>query len=779
MTTQSTVSRYLRLLLRQSPEQKRADAVLAGEATAKRGELAEVLVAQATCAVHDPRAKEPAALLRLAKRLRRRSFPINLARRLLRTKFWDDEKEEVLRELAPGLDGEELEQLRREIRAELALVTALATDLSADYRLRRAMEVLQSGGSGPDDPDADRTTLQRAGFICKQLWERGLREGELRQACDYYRRAMDAAETPGGRLSSAAEVAYLLDVQAEVERGGRQGVGGEARIVEADELRRRILAELGSSEELQGKFRSLINLAQMHFGLQQWDEARALLEKARGLKNIPGWLLENTARELVLRGPRGERPGSRPALDNWKRRHKVPMLILNATTLNTGHNWQFTATWMGESPAAIDPQVDSNYRLRRLYLAREAPPPHRRTTLGKAVAASAGVPALFDPTTLRELYEDKLVRLVDGGVFDNQGTASLLEQDCRVMLVSDASGQMDSDDHPSPSPLRVPFRANAILMNRVRQAQYRDLRVREEADLLRHVFYIDLRKDLEGEPVDWVDCVDPKKVARDRHRSQQPRGAGSERRTSYGVIAGLQRKLSDIRTDLDTFCDAEAFALMASGYRQARLEGGRLLERVNELAAESGRPADHRWPFLGDIDGLLCGQRPESERRRKLERLLDVAHERLFRIWRPWLTQHWTRWLFFAALAAGLLVVVRFAWTALFEPHYLVELLREWVHDEDHLAIRVETLATALKVLIGLAVLMPLALVVVPLFPRLLGTLVHSVQLLVLGTVGWAIAWLHLLLFDPWYRRWLPVRPEPPPPAERDPLPDGQAQLTG
>lgn len=319
MTTQSTVSRYLRLLLRQSPEQKRADAVLAGEATAKRGELvelairlqrrrrpddysrarllleraaealagelgeadgqqqvdrlrgelAEVLVAQATCAVHDPRAKEPAALLRLAKRLRRRSFPINLARRLLRTKFWDDEKEEVLRELAPGLDGEELEQLRREIRAELALVTALATDLSADYRLRRAMEVLQSGGSGPDDPDADRTTLQRAGFICKQLWERGLREGELRQACDYYRRAMDAAETPGGRLSSAAEVAYLLDVQAEVERGGRQGVGGEARIVEADELRRRILAELGSSEELQGKFRSLINLAQMHFGLQQ------------------------------------------------------------------------------------------------------------------------------------------------------------------------------------------------------------------------------------------------------------------------------------------------------------------------------------------------------------------------------------------------------------------------------------------------------------------------------------------------------------------------------
>ena len=40
------------------------------------------------------------------------------------------------------------------------------------------------------------------------------------------------------------------------------------------------------------------------------------------------------------------------------------MLVLNATTLNTGHNWQFTSTWMGESPFSIDEEIDGNWRLR-------------------------------------------------------------------------------------------------------------------------------------------------------------------------------------------------------------------------------------------------------------------------------------------------------------------------------------------------------------------------------------------------------------------------------
>ena len=48
--------------------------------------------------------------------------------------------------------------------------------------------------------------------------------------------------------------------------------------------------------------------------------------------------------------PQGEPATFRPKYHNWRRCAKVPMLVLNATTLNTGHNWQFTASWMGEPP---------------------------------------------------------------------------------------------------------------------------------------------------------------------------------------------------------------------------------------------------------------------------------------------------------------------------------------------------------------------------------------------------------------------------------------------
>ena len=38
------------------------------------------------------------------------------------------------------------------------------------------------------------------------------------------------------------------------------------------------------------------------------------------------------------------------AVGNAVRNNKVPVLILNATSLNSGHNWIFTATSMGEVP---------------------------------------------------------------------------------------------------------------------------------------------------------------------------------------------------------------------------------------------------------------------------------------------------------------------------------------------------------------------------------------------------------------------------------------------
>jgi predicted acylesterase/phospholipase RssA len=135
-----------------------------------------------------------------------------------------------------------------------------------------------------------------------------------------------------------------------------------------------------------------------------------------------------------------------PKIHNWRRKAKVPVLILNATTLNRGHAWQYTASFVGESPWAIDPNADGTNRLRRMYH-DDAPPAYRSIRLGQAVVASACVPGLFEPVRLDGLEEKGkkaeplVLRQVDGGVHDNQGIASLFEQGCSVVLVSDASGQ--------------------------------------------------------------------------------------------------------------------------------------------------------------------------------------------------------------------------------------------------------------------------------------------------------------------------------------------------
>ncbi len=316
--------------------------------------------------------------------------------------------------------------------------------------------------------------------------------------------------------------------------------------------------------------------------------------------------------------PTDEAASFRPKYDNWRRKAKVPILILNATTLNTGHNWQFTASWMGEPPTTIDPDIDGNYRLRRMYYS-EAPKAHRKIRLGHAVAASAAVPGLFEPISLSGLYPDITVQLADGGVHDNQGIVGLLEQDCNVLLVSDASGQMGAIDNPGSGPLSVPLRSNSILMARVREAEYDDLVARRASERLRGLMFVHLKKDLDVDPIDWIDCKDPIEA------SEEARPA--ERRgplTRYGILKDMQRKLAAIRTDLDSFSDAEAFSLMASGYRMTEFELARSITSFPVPYAD--RPD---WRFL-QIEPFLSGRQESS----RFAKLLDVAGQRAFKVFR-------------------------------------------------------------------------------------------------------------------------------------------------
>ena len=262
--------------------------------------------------------------------------------------------------------------------------------------------------------------------------------------------------------------------------------------------------------------------------------------------------------------PKGARTDFAPKTDNWRRAAKVPILILNATTLNTGHNWQFTATWMGEPPTAINTEIDANSRFRRMYYWQ--PERHKEPRLGYAVAASAAVPLLFDPLDFEGLYEGQSVRLCDGGVNDNQGISGLLGEDCSVLLVSDASGQLTTRESPSSGHLGVVWRANDILQERMRGIEYRDAESRARSGLIRSLMFVHLTKDLEGTDVPWIGNVPPaeppevKQEARDVHR------------TNYGLLRSIQSRLARLRTDLDSFTDREAYSLMLSGYRMTKHE---------------------------------------------------------------------------------------------------------------------------------------------------------------------------------------------------------------
>lgn len=429
--------------------------------------------------------------------------------------------------------------------------------------------------------------------------------------------------------------------------------------------------------------------------------------------------------------PQGEPGDFNPKMDNWRRSAKAPILLLNATALNTGHNWQFAVTWMGEPPSRAV-SVDSNDVLRRMYYADEAPTAYKRIRLGYAVAASACVPSLFDPLEMPELYPSRTVLLVDGGVHDNQGTAGLLEQECRVMIISDASGHMNSELHPSTEVVSVPLRSNEILMARVRESEFRELDAMVRSSALNGVMFLHLKKDLKIEHVDWIGCEDPYEATADTRIADQRRTL-----TPYGMPRNLQQLLADLRTDLDSFADAEAYLLMLSGYRMAAQNLRDALPHLGKEPAEG-----EKWHFL-EVAEMLRNER--------FMKVLEGGHSRGFKIWR---LSGWVRTL---GTLGGVASVVVIAWTAsaawrLVIAEYNFLLLFGLWHLPGEFRLWTLILMPIAAVAAGSA-----GLVVCWGVHRMFGSRKSFTVIatgLVMVTVGWLIAAFHLAVFDPLYRRY-------------------------
>jgi NTE family protein len=321
-------------------------------------------------------------------------------------------------------------------------------------------------------------------------------------------------------------------------------------------------------------------------------------------------------RELKIQ-PRNDphQVGFNPTLlgHNNARNAKVPVLLINATTLNTGHNWRFLASRMGEQPhaTAFADDIDKNSRLLRgeydkIVEAQQDFP------LGIAVAASAGVPLLFPPLPISGMYKDWRVQLVDGGVYDNQGIAALVDPfyPCSDFIISDASGQMGDMQLPDTSAFAVLSRVMDIFSARVREETVKGLESTWGKD---NVAFFHLTRGLEGLDIPYLHATGV--------QSQPELRSAPDTLISYGVDPGVQQMLSRVRTDLDSFTDTEAFALMTDGYLMSKADIGKIAKHFETLPV---KPV--QWRFLSVRERMA---NPALDER--FVRQLRVASKRFFK----------------------------------------------------------------------------------------------------------------------------------------------------
>jgi NTE family protein len=163
------------------------------------------------------------------------------------------------------------------------------------------------------------------------------------------------------------------------------------------------------------------------------------------------------------------------------------------------------------------------------------------------------VPGVFKPFPIHDLYrnsedEEIVNQLVDGGVFDNQGIDALERAKCDFIICSDGSGQLESELDPPARALPVITRANSVLMTRVREQMLKDFQSAPNKTVL-HLRQL-CHRDLHGDPA-------------------FPPIPGPAFRSDPKKKDGLVYRLSNLRTDLDSFSDIEACSLMYQGYHLA------------------------------------------------------------------------------------------------------------------------------------------------------------------------------------------------------------------
>ena len=396
---------------------------------------------------------------------------------------------------------------------------------------------------------------------------------------------------------------------------------------------------------------------------------------------------------------------------NDRRTNKVPVLLINATTLNTGHNFRFTSTWMGETkldgPEGV---IDQNTQLPRWKFSHpDLPGKYLNLPLGVAVAASSAVPAVFAPLPLTDLYPGWTPQLVGGGVHDNQGVQGLIDNRCTDLIVSDASGQMPDRREPSACFLAVLKRSNSIMMDRVRELQYGSAEWQRWAGSLNQIGFFHMRQGL-SQPE--LTCA--------WRQSHAICGSSSLR-----IDPRAQSGLSEIRTDLDSFSEVEAFSLMACGYQTASAVV------PCQMKVTPVQNPSSCWRFLRVRSYLEFPAKDPS-----FLRQLEIAGSSAFKLFLRWA---WLKWTSRATLGALAVFLLFYGLDDSRLPNLLISVI--------------ETVAPWLRPVYVVPVLLgSVLLYLLPeKFIRIVRYRTLPLQLpmnVVLATMGFMVAWFHIGIVD-------------------------------
>ena len=354
-----------------------------------------------------------------------------------------------------------------------------------------------------------------------------------------------------------------------------------------------------------------------------------------------------------------ERGGTRLSFDDWEAEVSAPFRKLVRKDIRTGLLVRHIAwNWIWPAPRAsgLERALRKRFGARRLvelpaedgiefiFLATniETGTPFRFTaekigthrtpetmTIAEAVAASACFPPVFGPLKVKKDGKT-LAHVTDGGVYDNTGMEPIWNTS-KVVLVSDAG---------TPFDFKVPRWFGARIMRYVDIGRNQVGALRRRAIIQRlHRGYQTVRVDQGPSPCELAEQDDC--FMRGKHLADKPTGAFwrlASRKSNfckdcsaefaeevreledywYGYPEDLQESLiGEIRTDMDSFTEAESKILENHGYFMADLA----IRRHARHLDITGAP--FRVPHRDYLDIEIVRE------------ALRVSHSRLY-FWRRW-----------------------------------------------------------------------------------------------------------------------------------------------